>query len=222
MRLATFKTKDFAREIDRPVSLADAKSFRRVVALHAFVPIAIAASVLYFDMLQLVRHPWYLHDVFGSIVQWLGWPVMLVSIWLFLIQAMGVCSYFFHPKWLPKVQQNRAVAMSYYACAPWAYLLPAAVIAAAMLFIEAANGHDAPIQIVGIVSVVVVSIVAVQSLLIWFLPYKLLRRRFHCGSARLLLLNATIPVALALLAVLTVGLINLAYWGGALMLMTLI
>jgi hypothetical protein len=53
-----------------------------------------------------------------------GWPLVTMYLcWLlFLVAATGVPSYFFHPRDIPVQQQNRAIALSYYACGPLAFL----------------------------------------------------------------------------------------------------
>jgi hypothetical protein len=65
---------------------------------------------------------WAPADVMGSLVQLISIPVWWICIALFLFGMTGVASYFFHPKSLSIVRQNRALALSYYACGPLAYM----------------------------------------------------------------------------------------------------
>src|SRR5205823_2812668 len=59
---------------------------------------------------------------FGLQPAWNLWPLVLnlIGLLLFFILLTGVGSYFFHPRRLAVLRQNRAVALSYYACAPLA------------------------------------------------------------------------------------------------------
>jgi hypothetical protein len=126
--LASFRPKFLAREMSRPARFGDAVKFRRLVVLHALVPMGIVATVLYVITLYESRlgtgylHLWTSRDVPGSLVQLLSIPVLWVCIGLWLFAITGLASYFFHPGSLTVVRQNRAVALSYYACAPLAYM----------------------------------------------------------------------------------------------------
>ncbi len=99
-------------EMARPVSYADSQSFRWVTTLHAYVPIAVATAV------WLQVHPlaapggregraWLL----AGLVTWLPLALVLLP---------GLASYFFQPRQHTVEQQNRAIALSYYAWAPLA------------------------------------------------------------------------------------------------------
>src|SRR5579884_2943503 len=125
------QAKVLASEIDRPVDFRAAQTFRRMTVLFAFIPLL--GLGIWFYVRSLDRSLW---QGFPTIVARapalpgpsgtaLGWVLevcclaaMAVALWLFLLGAAGVASYFYHPRRLPVVRQNRAVALSYYTCAP--------------------------------------------------------------------------------------------------------
>jgi hypothetical protein len=122
--LATFKTQLFCLEVARPVSLSDARKFRRqIVALLTVVVLLTVAVFLL--VLEDVRDP--MEQL------WSSRPTLMVllavspviPVWLFILAFTGVHTYWFHPKGLSVLQQNRAVAVSHYACAPLVGFVPA-------------------------------------------------------------------------------------------------
>ncbi len=137
MWLATIGAKKFAEELARPVSYRDAQRFRWItVALTALPAAAILFGILTLIGLARLRqaavfvftqstsdpHPW----AYDLVLPWAAgaaWPVALpVALVLFVACASGVHSYWFHPRSIPVVRQNRAVALSYYAVAPMVWL----------------------------------------------------------------------------------------------------
>lgn len=131
--IAAFRVNRLCDEINRPVSFRDAQRFRHVTVLLAWAPLAAVgfwASLATFDQ-------WRFPELTPE--NRLGWllegAVLLsaeFSLWLFLLAGSGAGSYFFHPRGIPVRQQNRAIALSYYACAPLAWLwLPCGLAAVA-------------------------------------------------------------------------------------------
>ncbi|MFH1746226.1 MAG: hypothetical protein ABIG44_04200 [Planctomycetota bacterium] len=114
--LATFHTKRFCLEAIRPVSYADSQSFRWVTILHAWVPIVIASVCAF----MAAAHP----DTGHSDLHWWVLLSVLVCSLLGLAALSGVASYSFHPPHMSTEQQNRAIALSYYAWAPLAFAVP--------------------------------------------------------------------------------------------------
>jgi hypothetical protein len=108
--LATFKTRRMAAEMNCPVSYPAAQRFRHVCILSVWLPTAVALAVVA-----------VVCDLFGALA-WervVGWMVVALSGWLYLLAVTALPSLFFHPRQLPVLRQNRAVALSYYAsCAP--------------------------------------------------------------------------------------------------------
>ncbi|MBU0639816.1 MAG: zinc ribbon domain-containing protein [Planctomycetes bacterium] len=110
----------FCQEMVRPVSYSDAQRFRWITILHALAGLVfVALGELFIDSGPLEEAI----DDFGAAIV----PVLLVSVVLCLAALTGLPSYLFHPRHLPVEQQNRAVALSYYACAPLVWLFLAAV-----------------------------------------------------------------------------------------------
>lgn len=136
--LATRRPDVIARESARPVSSKDAQRFRWTVVFIAWLPIAVTAATWWLGWVgPMLRNkygnPWqadpllrlsrgsmdgsyYLMTAPGSLA------LSVLSVLLWLLIATGVSSYFFYPKSLPLIRQDRAVALSYYAAAPLAFL----------------------------------------------------------------------------------------------------
>lgn len=100
----------FCLEVVRPVSYADAQSFRWVTLLHAYP--MLLAGLLAWAVTELVRG----HGLSAGDWWWLG----SLAIWMLLLLAAlpGLASYFFQWRQQSVEQQNRAIALSYYAWAP--------------------------------------------------------------------------------------------------------
>lgn len=115
--LVMLRNRQFCRECYRPVRYTDAQKFRWVTVLHAYLPLLVGTLAFYllgWDM------PLSQYGLPASFDAWITTSRHL-SVLLGIIVATGVPSYFFHPRSLPLEQQNRAVAMSYYAAAPLAW-----------------------------------------------------------------------------------------------------
>lgn len=123
VRMVTFHRKRLCEEMLRPIRFDDAQRFRWVTVMLVYVPLLIASLVLWIvDSCTAPNGVFgseFTHDVITS-----GWPVVFLNVCLllFLAGVTGMPSYFFHPRELPLRQQNRAVALSYYAGGPlgWA------------------------------------------------------------------------------------------------------
>lgn len=118
-----FRQRQFAEEMARPVSYRDSQLFRWVTVGLAYLSAPIASLLLMVlplnrnELLYTVRTTWWL-----SLSLQVGYA-------FFLAAVTGVPSYFFHPAAVPIRQQNRAVALSYYTCAPLAFaVLPVGFI----------------------------------------------------------------------------------------------
>lgn len=127
--LVMFRQRRFCDEMARPVSYSDAQRFRWVTILHVYLPILIATIVFYAvapspafrARMPGERTPVELLNMAVSAV----WPIAVLhlSLVLYLAAMTGVPSYFFHPRGLRVESQNRAIALSYYACGPLAISL---------------------------------------------------------------------------------------------------
>ncbi|MCP4246146.1 MAG: hypothetical protein GY778_03770 [bacterium] len=146
-----FRPRTLSEEVARPVSFADARAFRWATVLHAFVPMVVALVLVYLleppqaiqsmDPVQRATQimmtgsapddPTFAERAYAEV-----WPmgVILICCLLFGAAATGIPSYFFHPRRLSVRQQNAAVALSYYGCAPLALtVLPVISLGASLV-----------------------------------------------------------------------------------------
>lgn len=124
----------------RPIDYAAAQRFRWVTVAWVSLPPAVAYVI---GWGHFVAPPWvaggfpfplgvspafnapvpaaydFLMPWAAGAMTWYAPPAALV---LLTVSLTGVASYWFHPRRLPVVRQNRAVAVSYYGCAPLAWL----------------------------------------------------------------------------------------------------
>lgn len=132
--LVTFRPLRFWEEYAHIVPLRDARLFQVVTVLHVYLPAIVATLLVYattpFEpevgnpMQQMMTTgfvksgPTVVDRMYAEV-----WPVVILHICLilFLLTATGVPSYFFHPRSVAAKQQDNAVAMSIYACAPLAF-----------------------------------------------------------------------------------------------------
>jgi len=120
-------------EIEHPVHYGHAQRFRLTTILHICIP---------FFVLSLVGAVGSILDMSNAKVDWGiilihsgAWVVLNACLFLFLLAATGVPSYFFHPQQVPVEKQNRAIALSHYACAPLAWI-PLIIILSVLLGIS--------------------------------------------------------------------------------------
>ena len=114
--MVTFRNRQFMHEMNTPVSYRDAQLFRWMTIALLFGTFLPVTGVLY--ALEGFR---FLDTSILALAAWEAvWPVPLAYLLVLLYLAMitGVQSYWFHPRSIPVARQNRAVALSYYACAP--------------------------------------------------------------------------------------------------------
>lgn len=138
----TFRPRVFARAVGQPVDLKEAKRFRRLVVIVLWLTLVVTAWGLSLPetLIDRLDDLDLIDDVYWDRIA-LGWRVALGAIasgllvaWLYV--CTGVHTYFFHPRALPVERQNRAVALSYYACAPLLWLPVAAGLLAVGLKLQ--------------------------------------------------------------------------------------
>ncbi|MBU0617201.1 MAG: hypothetical protein KKI02_05755 [Planctomycetes bacterium] len=197
--LVMFRNKVFCRAAYRPVGYHDARSFRWVSILHAYGPALLCLGVLH------LLHPDLLPgaaDEYGWWLIGLNWVCVLLA----LLAFTGMPSYFFHPRSLPMARQNRAVALSYYGCAPLALgpvMLLGFIIGAA---VWGTGKHE---YLTGLIAALVQ-----VSILIWCWElWSRLAQRAFIGSGRRLLMTWSLPVLWLLVGgLILVGLPAIAYF----------
>lgn len=182
--LAVSRPKRIAEEMSRPVSYADAQRFRHMTVLLAWLPIA-----GWIVALMVINREYFPISLAAG--ERLGWCMEiatylagLFAIWLFLLMASGASSFFVHPKRLPVVLQNRAIALSFYAAAPLAWLwVPAVFLAIAALIFSAdwsQHGFGFTLGMVATLSAVMLAVVLV--ILCWLHAAELVQRTTQAGK----------------------------------------
>jgi len=206
-------------DVQRPVSFDDAQKFRRLTVWIAWAPLALAASagllLLTFDQStggvldawkngpRIVR--------LSIVLQLLLVPICCLSLYLFVLAITGVQSYFFHPRSLPVLRQNRAVALSYYACAPLAWTpVTAALIGGYFGVVSTGAFNKLPVTLMlitwVIASILVFGLALLQTVGWWISTLRLLARTTQCGAGRRWTMGFLLPVSWVLLfAIIGVG-----------------
>jgi hypothetical protein len=212
--MATFRTRFLALEMSRPARFDEAVKFRRLVVLHAWAPCALLMLGLFIAMFAQAGTGdlFSSRDLLGSSLQLGGVLFGWLCIWLFLMAVSAVASYAFHPGSLEIVRQNRAVALSYYACAPMAYtpLTIALGVGATFLLVLLERGRP-PLPVLGLVYLVGFAPLPIQILATISTSVRLLGAATHCGRPRQATLAVFLPLAWTLLAALLLVVAPLAY-----------
>ena len=225
--LASVHPDRLAIEASKPVSYRDAQHFRVVTSVVATLP---AAALLVGVMtwygsagfFNITAPAVFANLMFGGgtapgrpppsllnlLIPWEAGatlpPVMPLAFFLAAVMVTGVASYWFHPGGLPVVRQNRAIALSHYACAPLAFLpVPAAAFIVVGLLELALTDSDkgfgpliAFLLTIGTVSLAVIAILFMRSTLV------LLRRATQSSHTRVATAGVVLPVIWGLCAVL--------------------
>lgn len=208
-----------AQNVAMPVELRDAKRFQRVTVFLAYFPLLvvgvgalIANNNTRFDRFDLTHGP----QKTGYILQLLLYLVIAGSGWLFLLTATGVASYFFHPKSLSVSRQNRAIAISYYACAPLSTLVLTLLLLGGAALVNQYCKQN-PLGSSWLEPAVpgleiVAGLLAMLQIGGWvFTTLVLLKRSTVCGATRLAALGAGLPVCWAILAALFLGVLPMSF-----------
>jgi hypothetical protein len=214
-----------ADDVARPVSFDDAKQFRLITVRLAWLSLV---ALLMWGCIEVARdRPITMSSTASPVVR-IGWaleilaaPVIAAALYAFLLAASGAASYFFHPRWLPVERQNRAVALSYYACAPMA-LTPISVASIIGAFFIRENFGGQPAILIGIALTTCALVPAIQAVMSVATPLLIMRRATHCGIGRAIALVVALPVLWALLGVVILVGIPAAYLFVALVIMSLI
>ncbi len=223
--LAALEPHKLALEVARPVSFADARRFQQVTILIALVPVFSLFLWSYFAAYP--KGTFSSGRPHGSVLGWILEAIGLMfaagCLWLFLFCATGVGSYFFHPRDLSVTRQNRAIALSYYACAPLAWTWAPALLVAALMFIAQSPWSErrGTTRIVDLLVCFLLIAGVFEAAAWWRSSIVLLRRTTGCGIGRATVLGIFLPFAYSVLGLLFLGLLPLIYIGLAVMILSL-
>jgi hypothetical protein len=222
-----------AADMALPANFAEAKRFQRAVILTAFLPIAafgcwaifeysgenpfgpngIQAPMTYRPFVPSPKYlPMHGHKL-GWSLEALGVIFAAICLWHFLKSITGVASYFFHPRELSIPRQNRAIALSYYACAPLAWTPISVALYAAILLVESKRWADGVLgaQFHLLLQFTLLISVLVQLVGWWIVSLAILKKTTRCGIGRVFFAGASLPALWSICAVLTLGLLPAAY-----------
>jgi len=209
-RLVIFHPKKLAEEINRPVTYRSARQFQFISVLIVWTSLC---PWLVADNYRIISDAIRPHASIGWWIELIIFALALLSIGLFLFLATGVASYWFHPRSMPVVRQNRAIALSYYAAAPMAWLwLPSALF---LLDYVAASGNAVSEQL-GLVCLIVASLLLGAILFdVYAVSVNLMRNVTHCESGRTtamaILLPAMWGVCVFLAAIIPVAVLYVSF-----------
>ena len=212
--LATLRPARVAAEASRRVSYVDAQRFRWVTAFVAAAPViagVVAAMAWYgnaalFTVVNPAALPgWAMggkpSPMFDLLVPWDSGvtlpPVIPLAVLIATAFVTGVASYWFHPRWLPVVRQNRAVALSYYGCAPLALASVPVLLGMGVWVMKEAgldNEANASWAVVRVLAIAAILTGFAVVALTWRSTMVLLRRTTRAGMGRPWLAGALIPV----------------------------
>jgi hypothetical protein len=206
-RLVMFQRLRMIDEMNRPIRVSDARRFWMVTVLLAWLPIAawavgLALSNFEFnDFKAGTRLGWGLEGMI--------FLAALFAVWLFLLLATGSASYWFVSQTLQGPRQGRAIAISYYACAPLAWLwLPASMqlLTLGTPHVRLRGWMD-QIQLLGTIGPEILVVV----LFLWtgLGAIFLMQAVTHCDGSRTFAMCVGLPLSWALLLLAT-GMIPLA------------
>lgn len=207
--LVIFRPRRLAEEVARPVSFADAQSFRHITVWLAALPILPALLVT-----LIVNWDAAFSGIHRPAAR-LGWfleagcfLLLALAIWLALLMISGIGSYFFHPRSLPVALQNRAIALSYYTCAPLAWLwLPTALFGIACAIASQEWGqYGVGDELALVTALTGAGLLLLILLTCWMRTTGLMRKLTHCGPGWATVMALYLPFAWALCVALALSL----------------
>jgi hypothetical protein len=225
-KLATLHPRRLAAEVERPVAYRDALRFRLLTCIVATLPIAallVAIMAGYGSAGFLtVLHPDRIRNLifagpaqvepgtawlFGAAIPWESGatlpPVLPVALFVVFVLVTGVATYAFHPRRLPVGRQNRAVALSQYACAPLVFApVPAGAFMLVTVFQRMAlddPGSGFP-RLITLLTVFACAAAVAVAFLLLRATLVLLRHATGARLPKLLAATLLLPVAWALCA----------------------
>jgi hypothetical protein len=194
--LVMFHPRRFAGEMNRPVDYRSARRFQLVSVVLAWLPILAGMVIPALDFLRTLFHP-HRTALLGWRLEQLVSISVPISVLLFLFMATGISGYWFHPRSLSTLRQNRAIALSYYTCAPlgWTWLPGVLFLVAFLIDISVVpqglvwklGGIKTALQIVAFVLTLAIPFLSASDSL--FLMSAITR----CGAGRKIAMGISLP-----------------------------
>jgi hypothetical protein len=225
--LGTFSAPKLADELARPVNYRDAQLFRFITIAIGWAPLAIATFIASQWLGQQAMFMWrgfgiqsfapgnpaLQMDTLWPLAAGAAFPgAVPLALAIFLIMLSGVPSYFFHRRSMSTRRQNRAVAVSYYASAPIAFMPVALVLGlVAVLYgnSDLANGGSGFYLAAVLVLIACAYPVALVGLY-WVNMLRLYHRATESSRERTTLMVIASPILVLLCVVLTLLVITWA------------
>ena len=189
-----------ARQAGREVEYRDARRFHLICCLIAWLCFTPILIIFWHEI--TVAFPAG-RPLSATLADFSVILALAVGLFLWLCTASAVHTYFFHPRALPVILQDRAIAISYYAAAPLAVTpIAAAATVFALLTFEGWDPDEPPIMVQAGVFLFagVAWLLVLAEMLV--LPLILLARGLNASGGRLLACGAAICVGWPVLFVL--------------------
>jgi len=170
-----FRNKVFCRAAYRSVSYRDAQLFRWVSMVRTLIALPLILWIPGVEPLS-------------ELVEETGWWFVVFALACFvpaLTVVTGMPSYFFHPRYLPTERQDRAVALSYYGCAPLGFAVPLGLLLCAVLSPVVFPGRRSDGELLAFGLLGGASAAVVILLTCWLCYSRLARHTLHRAGRRL-------------------------------------
>jgi hypothetical protein len=205
-----FRTKKICAEMEHPVSYADARRFWIMTLAQAWLPFVVGVGLMFFAVhIRDSRWQRDYQDLFISVyvpvpVVWVG----LLGLLLFFALATGAPSYFGQNRRLSVREQNRAIALSYYASAPLA-LMPLLLLLAGVTMVLDHSLRQLAFGIAAVEGLVFLAMVVLW----WICSISIPARTARRGWKMTLAMALGLPVMWVLLGFLSMAIAGIAYIG---------
>lgn len=192
--LATFRPAIIAQDINCTVGYPDAIRFRRVAVLVATAALLAPIGVIAW-LIEIPMDRWQRVALAA---------ILAFAAWVYLMCMSGLPSLFFRPPDLPVLRQNRAVALSFYATGPLAWMfLPAIVLSICAVMFDAPNAWFYPAETMVVVGFGLLGLLVAAH---GSSSYRLLKYSTLCSAGRRFAMNISLAIAwLALFWIIAVG-----------------
>ncbi len=212
--MVTFRKQRFCEEYAHAVSYTDARKFQWVTLMHVYAVVLAGTGYVYLTVPSLpeeaiqpywtptgvpLTHPTLLGQAYAEV-----WPVviLLACFLLYLFAITDSPSYFLRARGLTALQQNTAIAMSYYTCAPLAAVPALVGVVWANVVIDGLDAYPLSTYVwLRQVSVLIAAIsLCIIPLLWWLNAPNLARDIMPQVKGRAVLIATLLPCLFALLA----------------------